>query len=87
MVKETLAKWGNTRNLVVKDYVQYPMPIAVAPKNMMIVVAGGKQAGHSYWLPVHGGTFGPASRQMKLPENWEELLREAEEDLGPLPVP
>jgi hypothetical protein len=86
-LRETLQKWGHTRNLVVKDYTQYPMPIAVAPKNIMIVVAGGKQSGHSYWLPVHGGTFGPASREMKLPDHWDALLKKAEEDLGPLPLP
>ena len=85
-LRETLQKWGNTKNLAVKDYVQYPMPIAVAPKNIMIVVAGGKQSGHSYWLQVHGGTFGPATREIKLPQNWEELLKKAEEDLGPPPI-
>ncbi len=86
-LRETLQKWGDTKNLAVKDYVQYPMPIAVAPKNIMIVVAGGKQSGHSYWLQVHGGTFGPATREIKLPHNWEELLKKAEEDLGPFPIP
>lgn len=85
-LRETLHKWGNIRNLPVKDYVQYPMPIAVAPENIVIVVAGGKQAGHSYWMQVHGGTFGPATRAVNLPPNWEELLRKAEQDLGPIPM-
>jgi hypothetical protein len=85
-LREILPRWVNRRNLPVKDYIQYPMPIAVAPKNTMVVVSGGRQSGHSYWLQVHGGTFGPASREMRLPENWEELLRKAEEDLGPRPI-
>jgi hypothetical protein len=85
-LREILLRWVSRRNLPVKDYLQYPMPIAVAPKNIMVVVAGGRQSGHSYWLQVHGGTFGPASREMKLPKNWGELLGKAEEDLGPLPV-
>ena len=70
----------------VKDYVRYPMPITPAAKNLIIVVAGGEQSGHSYWLQVHGGTFGPSSRAIHLPGNWGELLARAEEDLGPLPA-
>lgn len=84
-LREILPRWVTRRNLPVKDYIQYPMPIAVAPKNIMVVVAGGRQSGHSFWLQVHGGTFGPASRALKLPERWDELLKRAEEDLGPLP--
>lgn len=85
-IRAMLQRWISRRNLVVKDYVQYPMPIAVAPKNIMIVVAGGKQSGHSCWLQVHGGTYGPATRKIKLPRSWEKLLKKAEEDLGLLPV-
>lgn len=68
--------------LSVKEYVKYPLPIAVSSKNLMIVVAGGEQAGHSYWLQVHGGCFGPAIREINLPKSWEALLKKAEEDLG-----
>jgi hypothetical protein len=71
------------RGLPVKDYVKYPMPITVGPKNFMIVVAGGEQSGHSYWIQVHGGTFGPATKEIKIPKNWGKLLQKAEEDLGP----
>lgn len=70
------------RGLFVKDCIQYPMPIAVAPDNITIVVAGGEQSGHSYWLQVHGGTYGPVSREIALPSNWDKLLGNAEEDLG-----
>lgn len=74
------------RAMFVKDHVRYPIPIALSAKNIMIVVAGGEQSGHTYWLQVHGGTFGPASKEIRLSANWEELILEAEEDLGPLPA-
>jgi len=77
---------GRLRELPVKDYVKYPMPITVAPKNFMIVVAGGEQSGHSFWLQVHGGTFGPTTKEIKPPANLGKLLQKAEEDLGPLPA-
>ena len=85
-LRKILEHYSTRRQLPVKDYVQYPMPIAASPKNMMIVVAGGKQSGHSYWLQVHGGTFGPVTRTIALPANWETLLRKADEDLGPAPA-
>lgn len=85
-LRKILEYYSVRRQLSVKDYVQYPMPIAASPKNMMIVVAGGKQSGHSYWLQVHGGTFGPVTRTIALPANWETLLRKAEEELGPAPT-
>lgn len=83
-LRDQLAQWSR-RNLPVKDYVQYPMPVCVAPENILIVVAGGEQSGHSYWLQVHGGTHGPAQRAVRLPRAWQALLGEAEEDLGPIP--
>jgi hypothetical protein len=84
-LRQMLAAWSR-RTLPVKDYVQYPMPVCVAPENIMIVVAGGEQSGHSYWLQVHGGTHGPASREIRLPKNWNALLEAAEEELGPAPA-
>ena len=84
-LREKLDSWVR-KGLPVKDYVQYPMPIAVGPRNIMIVVAGGEQSGHSYWLQVHGGSLGPATKEIKLPANWKELLNKADEDLGPLPT-
>jgi hypothetical protein len=84
-LRDQLAQWSR-RTLPVKDYVRYPMPVCVAPENIMIVVAGGEQSGHSYWLQVHGGTHGPASRGIRLPKGWQDLLDEAEQELGPVPA-
>ena len=67
-----------------QECVQFPMPFAVSPENIMIVVAGGDQAGHGYWMQVgYGGK--PLTAKIELPPNWEELLEKAERDLGPLP--
>ena len=85
-LKKMVETKGVRMGLPVKDYVQYPMPIAASPRNIMIVVAGGAHSGHSFWVQVHGGTFGPATKEIKLPAGWTEHLKKAEEDLGPLPA-
>ena len=85
-LEKMLDHFGARHGLYVKDQVQFPMPVTPAPANIMIVVAGGEQSGHSYWLQVHGGTGGPASREIALPGGWQALLEKAGEDLGPLPA-
>jgi hypothetical protein len=63
-----------------------PVPITQDPKNIMIVVAGGLQSGHAYWMQGGNGVHGAEDAEIELPANWEELLGQAEEDLGPLPA-
>jgi hypothetical protein len=50
----------------------------------MIVVAGGRHPTQAYWMQ---GAHGPktVAASIQVPVKWEELLREAEADLGPLP--
>ncbi|MFC2060192.1 hypothetical protein ACFLTZ_03745, partial [Chloroflexota bacterium] len=60
-----------------------PLPITRRPKNIMVVVAGGEQSGHSYYMAVGLGPAGPVIAEIELPAKWNELLRQAEEDLGP----
>jgi hypothetical protein len=68
-----------------KEHVQYPLPIAMGPENIMIVVAGGEQSGHAYLMQVSlSGEV--ASKEIMIPDHWDKLLDEAEEDLGPLPL-
>jgi hypothetical protein len=69
-----------------QDTMQDPMPITMSPKGIKIVVAGGLQSGHMMWLQV--GCCSPqlTSAEIKLPADWDELLKKAEEDLGPLPA-
>jgi hypothetical protein len=72
----------------VKPYVPEgePWPISVKPENLMIVVAGGKQSGHAYWMRIGCCPTQPISREIELPKDWEALITSAEEDLGPLPA-
>jgi hypothetical protein len=72
---------------VMKQYVPpgEPWPIAVKPDNFMIVVAGGKQSGHGYWMRLGCCTTQPISTEIELPQNWEALIARAEEEMGPLP--
>ena len=64
-----------------QEYVQDPMPISISSKNIMLVVAGGEQSGHAYWMAV-GNSGNVISREIKLPSQgkWEALLKEAEEN-------
>jgi hypothetical protein len=63
-----------------------PWPITAKPENIMLVVGGGAQGGHCYYMM---GCFiePPMTREIKLPKNWDSLLKKAEEDLGPVPAP
>jgi hypothetical protein len=42
---------------------------------MMIVVAGGEQSGHGYWMQI-GTSFKPSCKEIKLPPNWDDLVKE-----------
>ncbi|MBI2957639.1 MAG: hypothetical protein HYY32_02230 [Chloroflexi bacterium] len=59
-------------------------PITSVPENIMIVVAGGQQSGHAYWMQVGTGRK-PACKPIRLPGNWQQLLKKADQDLGPRP--
>jgi hypothetical protein len=63
-----------------------PLPIATEPEGIMIVVAGGEQSGHGYWLEVGHSGYVATSAEIELPANWDELLAQAEADLGPAPA-
>ncbi len=64
-----------------REYWQDPMPITRKPENVVIAVAGGGSDRHNYWMQVGHGQK-TTSAEIKLPANWEELLKKAEEDLG-----
>ncbi|MFC1989370.1 hypothetical protein ACFLVW_02210 [Chloroflexota bacterium] len=67
-------------------FIHDPMPISMSPRGIKIVVAGGWQSGHTYWMQVGIAPKRLVSVEIKLPANWDMLLKKAEEDLGPLPV-
>ena len=65
---------------------QDPMPVSMNPKGIKIVVAGGLQSMHMMWLQVGCCPERLTSAEIKLPANWNDLLKKAKEDLGPLPA-
>lgn len=54
------------------------------PDQIKIVVCGGDQGGHGYWMPPMVAAVNP-SIEIQLPSNWDDLLFQAEIDLGPIP--
>lgn len=65
-----------------KRIARDPMPITMSPKGIKIVVAGGLQSGHMVWLQVGCCPQKLTSALIQLPPNWDELLKQAEDDLG-----
>ncbi|MFC1971279.1 hypothetical protein ACFLV0_05075 [Chloroflexota bacterium] len=65
-------------------------PITARPENIIIIVAGGAQSGHSCLLmgSMDGISVPPPVNEIKLPAKakWDALLGQAEKDLGPLPA-
>ena len=68
-----------------EEIMQDPMPISMSPDGIKIVVAGGLHSGQMMWLQVGCCPEQLTSAEIQLPGHWGELLRRAEEDLGPLP--
>ena len=59
------------------------IPVCPEPDQIDIVIAGGAQGGHGYFMcPVNQGDV--CSIEVKLPKNWDDLLLDAEIDLGPI---
>jgi hypothetical protein len=69
-----------------RELVQYPFPLCRNPEGMVIVVAGGEQSGHSYWMQAGHGGYVAKAVAIHLPANWGQLIRKSEKDLGPLPT-
>ena len=64
-----------------------PVSMVLRPENIAVIVAGGEQSGHHYFLHTGWGGSKAANAEIKLPPpaKWDALLKEAEDDLGPLP--
>jgi hypothetical protein len=64
-----------------------PFPITSRPENIMIVVAGGAQSGHSYYMGTgQGRSVTSAKIELPAKAKWDALLAQAEKDLGPIPI-
>jgi hypothetical protein len=57
-----------------------PWPICQKPDNIVLVVAGGGHPTHSYWLQAHSPVV--PGRLVRVPEKFEQLLTDADRDLG-----
>ncbi len=81
--------WENSkvqRRSTRRSATEGPVPIVMSPRGIKIVIAGGAQSGHMMWLQVGASPEQLTSAGIKLPANWDELLKKGEEDLGPLPA-
>ncbi len=54
--------------------------------NLVVIVAGGHHPSHVYWMQVAYAPLRLTRAEIKLPKVWDKLLKEAEEDLGPVPL-
>jgi hypothetical protein len=70
------------RKLDPKDIVD-PFPITKKARNIMLVVAGGGHPTHAYWMQAAQGPK-TVYREIQLPAGWNQLLEEAEAELGAL---
>jgi hypothetical protein len=62
------------------------VPLVPTPEQLTVVVAGGSQAGHAYWMQVGSTQYRVLSREVKLPTKWDALLKQAEAQIGPVPA-
>jgi len=77
-------RWVNYRRNAAEPLPD-PWPITSKPENLMLVVAGGGHPTHAYWMQCAQSPK-VVSTEIKLPANWDKLIEEAEEDLGPTPI-
>lgn len=66
-----------------------PWQLTRTPEQILIVVAGGEQSDHAYWINLGGASgYQTVTKKMKLPEKteWDNLIKESERDLGPFPL-
>jgi hypothetical protein len=81
-----MKKAGCTKRAIVEEFPEgQPTPLTRTPKGIMIAVCGGEQSGHAFWMQP-GNAYLSTSQEIELPNNWDALLKAAEEDLGPLPA-
>jgi len=57
-----------------------PWPITAKPENIVLIVAGGGHPTNSFWLQGYSPRV--TGRLMQVPETFEQLLTEADRDLG-----
>lgn len=63
-----------------------PVPIVATPDRITIVVTGGDQAGHGYWMQTGSTQYRVLSKEVRVPAKWKMLLEQAETEMGPAPA-
>ena len=64
------------------------LPITPKPENITLLVAGGSTGGHGSVMTIGGGGgYVKTGAKITLPSSWDDLLKQAEKDLGPLSAP
>ena len=85
---EELVKMGNSKRAIEQTGIKEKgaAPLSAKPEQLMVVIAGGDQSGHAFWM-APGGTSGytTVDAGIKLPKSWNQLLKQAEAELGPVP--
>ena len=83
---EELDRWGLASHGRVSGAASETNPgrIAMRDEQIRIVVAGGAQSAHAYWMEV-GKNTEMVTTKVELPQKWQELIKASEVDLGPMP--
>ena len=83
---DTFISWGgNTKAASIMPYEGGLVPMSAIPEQVTFVIGGGDQSGHGFWMqPCSFGDI--SSCEAVRPKNWDELLLDAEIDLGPAPA-
>jgi hypothetical protein len=69
------------RHPIVRDSASLdPWPLSARPDNLVLLVAGGGHPTNSYWMEAYSPHV--VGRKIELPGNFEELLEQADRDIG-----
>lgn len=82
--KEAMLLYMEDKGIDLKKLTD-PWPITAKAKNIVLVVAGGTHPTHAYWMQAAQGPK-MINAKIKLPAKWNDLIKEAEKDMGPLPA-
>ena len=77
---------GRAGNVTGQGYEGKATPVTKSPNDLLIAIAGGAQSGHSWWMQAGMMSQAAISREIKLPAKWNDLIKQAEKDLGPIPA-
>ena len=83
---EELDKWGLGSHARVTGEASETEPgwLTSTNEQLRIVIAGGAQSAHAYWMEV-GKNTELVTASIELPAKWSELIKAAEIDMGPMP--